>query len=106
MQFIQEEGFAGLGRFGYNPTKAAALLGETLAQGNVFAMLMLGELLLDRDDNDAAMRMFIRACLASDGRQPNVLARQSFTEHLIATKALRCTAAAWILIVAQCSAIP
>ena len=27
-------------------------------------------------------------------------------EHLIATKALRCTATAWMLIVAQCSAIP
>ena len=33
-------------------------------------------------------------------------ARQSFAEHLIATKALRCTATAWMLIVAQCSAIP
>ena len=33
-------------------------------------------------------------------------ARQSFAEHLIATKALRCTATAWMLIAAQCSAIP
>ena len=33
-------------------------------------------------------------------------ARRSSAEHLIATKALRCTAAAWILTVAQCSAIP
>ena len=33
-------------------------------------------------------------------------ARRSFAEHLIATKALRCTATAWMLIVAQCSAIP
>ena len=30
----------------------------------------------------------------------------SSAEHLIATKALRCTATAWMLIVAQCSAIP
>ncbi len=28
-------------------------------------MLILGELLLDRDDNDAAMRMFVKACVAS-----------------------------------------
>ena len=33
-------------------------------------------------------------------------ARRSSAEHLIATKALRCTATAWILIVAQCSATP
>ena len=33
-------------------------------------------------------------------------ARRSSAEHLIATKVLRCTATAWILIVAQCSAIP
>ena len=33
-------------------------------------------------------------------------ARQSFAEHLIATKALRRTATAWNLIVAQCSANP
>ena len=33
-------------------------------------------------------------------------ARRSSVEHLIATKALRCTAMAWILTVAQCSAIP
>ena len=33
-------------------------------------------------------------------------ARRSSAEHLIATKAPRCTATAWILIVAQCSAIP
>ena len=33
-------------------------------------------------------------------------ARRGSAEHLIATKALRCTAMAWILIVAQCSAIP
>ena len=34
------------------------------------------------------------------------VARRSSAEHLIATKALRRTATAWILIVAQCSAIP
>ena len=33
-------------------------------------------------------------------------ARQSFAEHLIAAKVLRCTATARMLIVAQCSAIP
>ena len=33
------------------------------------------------------------------------LARRSSAEHPIATKALRCTATAWRLIVAQCSAI-
>ncbi len=32
-------------------------------------------------------------------------ARRSSAEHLIATKALRCTAAAWILIAIQCSVI-
>ena len=35
-----------------------------------------------------------------------MMARRSSAEHLIATNALRCTATAWILIVAQCSAIP
>ena len=35
-----------------------------------------------------------------------VYARRSSAEHLIATKAPRWTATAWILIVAQCSAIP
>ena len=34
------------------------------------------------------------------------MARRSSAEHLIATKALRCTATAWILIATQCSAIP
>ena len=34
------------------------------------------------------------------------VARRSSAEHLIATKALCCTATAWMLIVAQCSAIP
>ena len=34
------------------------------------------------------------------------MARRSSAEHLIATKALHCTATAWMLIVAQCSAIP
>ena len=38
--------------------------------------------------------------------QTAMKARQSFAEHLIATKTLRCTATAWMLIVAQCSAIP
>jgi len=33
-------------------------------------------------------------------------ARRSSAEHLIATKSLHCTAMNWILIVAQCSAIP
>ena len=33
-------------------------------------------------------------------------ARRSSAEHLIATKALHCTATAWMLIAAQCSAIP
>ena len=33
-------------------------------------------------------------------------ARQSSAEHMIAMKALRCTATAWILIAAQCSGIP
>ena len=36
----------------------------------------------------------------------NKPARRSSAEHLIATKALHCTATAWMLIVAQCSAIP
>ncbi len=34
------------------------------------------------------------------------MARQRFAEHLIATKAPRCTATAGMLIIAQCSAIP
>ena len=33
-------------------------------------------------------------------------ARRSSAKHLIATEALRCTATAWMLIVARCSAIP
>ena len=37
---------------------------------------------------------------------PGGTARRSSVEHLISTKALRCTATAWMLIVAQCSAIP
>ena len=46
---------------------------------------------------------------AGIARHPNTardIARRSSAEHLIATKTLRCTAAAWFLIVAQCSAIP
>ena len=35
-----------------------------------------------------------------------VAARRSSAEHLIAMKSLRCTATAWMLIVAECSAIP
>jgi len=35
---------------------------------------------------------------------PGMTARRGSAEHLIATKALCCTAAAWMLIVAQCSA--
>ncbi len=47
----------------------------------------------------------------SDGAGPGIAmkrstARRSSAEHLIATKAPCCTATAWILTVAQCSAIP
>ena len=34
------------------------------------------------------------------------LARQDSAEHFSATKSLRCTAVAWMLIVAQCFAVP
>ena len=44
--------------------------------------------------------------LATTGSENVVLARRSSAEHLITSKALRCTATAWMLIVAQCSAIP
>ena len=54
-------------------------------------------------------------CFGADGqalartvraRLNMVHARQSFAEHPVATKALLYTATAWMLIVAQCSAIP
>ena len=38
---------------------------------------------------------------AAFGREVRVVARRRSAEHLIATKALRCTATAWILIVAE-----
>ena len=48
----------------------------------------------------------VRGALVGVCRDLRGVARRSSVEHLIATKALRYTATAWILIVAQCSAIP
>ena len=39
-------------------------------------------------------------------KDDDIFAHQSFSEHLLATKAPRCTAMAWIFILAYCFAIP
>ena len=62
-----------------------------------------------REQAIAARRFIVRhlerflAVLLRDLREGG-LARRGSAEHLTATKALCCTAAAWMLIVAQCSA--
>ena len=57
---------------------------------------------------DGALAAFDPVAMAGDdasdgnaGRLGEVVARRSSAEHLIATKALRCTATAWMLTVAE-----
>ena len=52
-------------------------------------------------DSARANRWSLRTHLADVGFSVVTAARRSSAEHLIATKALRCTATAWILTVAE-----